>query len=179
VAAAHVVERVVVGPQEVPPGDVVDVPVRVVVDAVTERRIKDQVLRIKQPVVVAIGDRGVIGIPRAVEPAIAVVIEHPAARRPELSGVEVRLGGEVRHLRGTAPEDARVEYGDQDVITALFQSPGQVDPGASSATEVMRGAGPLRNSRGRELIVQIPELGREARSIRVLVPGGRAVGRSR
>ena len=89
------VERIVVAVEEVPARDVVDVAVRVVVDAVRDGRVEDQVLGIGEAVRVAICERSEVG---DVEAAVAVAVAgRRIARRTGLPEVHEGLRRQVVH----------------------------------------------------------------------------------
>ena len=135
VAVARVVVRVVVVLHEIPAGDVVDVPVVVVVDAVREEL--DQIARVEHAVAVDVGHAGRLGVVAHGEDAVAVAVEagevaRAAARAAvgvrglvvhELFVVEVDLLDEI----GVVPLDARVGDDDDHAGVADRVAPREVD----------------------------------------------------
>jgi hypothetical protein len=129
-ALLHLIEGVVVVPEEVPARDVVDVAVAIVIDPIAEQR--DEVAGVTHPVGVAARvlarfgiDAGVVGPVGHVEDAVAVevvgadVLAGSVLGERELAAVEPVL---VDRL-APGPLDARVHDGDDDVGAAHADRP--------------------------------------------------------
>ncbi len=107
------VERVVVAGEKIPTGDVVDIAVVIVVDAVGIGGVQDEVFGVGDAVVVLVGDRPEVG---DVEHAVVIAVtvgDDRVAGRLGLTDVDVRLGRQIGHVRGIAPADPRIEDGDR------------------------------------------------------------------
>ena len=125
VPVLHRVERIVVAVEEVPPGDVVDVTVVIVVDTVAERGIEDQIFGIGDTVSVAVGHAREVA---DVEDAVAVAVATArTARRLRFTDVDVRGGREIGHAIRAPPHDPGVEHRDEHVVTAFGDAPREVD----------------------------------------------------